>query len=274
MSESLRQTEALRSVPETEPSSEPWTSSVRLQGSPARERFTLQHSELVWRIAARLGSRLPPSCENEDLLGDGFVGLLQAIDRFDPAKGVSFQVFASVRIRGAMLDGLRSRDIVPRRVRQGQREFQRTIASVEVRIGRTATAEEIAKDLGLDMEQYAHRLMDLQGIRFLSLDAFEDEEDGEGSQRPALVSTGDTPAQVLEDRERLEILAGLIEALPGRERMVLSLYYEEELTMREIGAVLGVTESRICQIHTQATARLGARFREFHRPRRRNGEQA
>ncbi len=237
-----------------------WTPGVRDPSSIERGRFVESHVDLVRYVALRIHPRLPASVELDDLIHDGVLGLLDACDRFDPAQGARFRTYAEARVRGAILDGLRKKDWRPRSVRRMRRSIDAAIATLAGRLGRTPTEEEIAEQLGLELPAYRALLADAATGPLLSLDELTG--DGESDH---LVSLTDPPDGPFERRERVALLAEAIAELPERERRILELYYVEGLTLKEIGAVLAVTESRICQIHSQATARLrvavGARLR-------------
>ncbi len=217
-----------------------------------RQRDRLEeHLPLVRRQALALQVRLPASVELDDLIQAGMIGLLDALNRYDAAHGASFATFASQRIRGAMLDELRSRDWVPRSVRRNTRMLDEAIRGLEQRLGRAPEDREIAATLGVDLEQYRQLLMDANGSQLVALDELAEEEgealNGEPQATPL--------AELLEGRRRSDLVKA-IERLPEREKLLLALYYQEDLNLKEIGAVLGVSESRVCQLHSQAVARL------------------
>lgn len=224
-----------------------------------RERDALVESHLpqVRLIADRLSARLPPSVDRDDLVGAGVIGLLDAVDRYDTSRGVLFKTFAEMRIRGAMLDSLRDLDWAPRSVRRRARSVEEAVRRVEQRLGRTAVEEEVAAELALPLPEYQRLLHELRGITLTTLDADEDEETG-ARFRQIADPTMPTPAAGFEHAEAQTRLAAAVDALPARERQVVALYYLEELTMKEVGEVLGVTESRVSQLHTQAVLRLRA----------------
>jgi RNA polymerase sigma factor for flagellar operon FliA len=241
-------------APLVDPSVE-WAAAARVPGSAARERLLVGHTGLVKYLAHRIGSRLAGPIDYDDLVGDGILGLMEAIDRFDPAHGVQFKTYAESRIRGAILDGVRGRDWAPRSLRRAARRLETAIAAVERRTRRTAQDDEIAAELAISVDELHALYQQARGVRLGHMPASEDE----GSD-PA--DPGASPLFHVQEKERHEVLAQEIDHLPERERMVLSLYYERGLTLKEIGAVLDVTESRVCQIHTRAISRLRARVGE------------
>ncbi|MBP7146481.1 MAG: FliA/WhiG family RNA polymerase sigma factor [Acidobacteria bacterium] len=241
-------------LPLVDPSVE-WTPEARVSGSAARERLLLGHSALVRYLAHRIGCRLAGGVDFDDLVGDGLLGLIEAVDRFDPSHNVQFKTYAESRIRGAILDGVRARDWAPRTLRRAARKLEAAISAVERRTRQTATDEEIAQELQLSIEELQALYVQARGIRIGQLPG--NEEEGRDPADP-----GANPLDCVQERERQHLLAEEIESLPERERLVLSLYYERGLTLKEIGAALEVTESRVCQIHTRAIARLRARIDE------------
>jgi RNA polymerase sigma factor for flagellar operon FliA len=232
-----------------------WTPEAREPGSTARERLLLAHTPLVKYLAHRIGSRLAGQIDFDDLVGDGLLGLMEAVDRYDPAHNVRFKTYAESRIRGSILDGVRGRDWAPRSLRRAARKLETAISEVERRTCRAATEEEIAEELGLTMPELQELYVQARGIRLGALPASEEE-----GREPA--DHGIDPLEKVEEQERRELLVEEIDELPERERLVLSLYYERSLTLKEIGEILDVTESRVCQIHTRALARLRARVDE------------
>jgi len=228
----------------------PWDETLRNGDAARRDEFLESHIDLVKYLALRIASRLPSSVDVEDLVHDGVIGLLDAFSKYDGGRGVRFRTYAESRVRGAILDGLRRKDWRPRSVRLMQRDLEATVGMISSVQGRLATEEEIAGAMGLDMKTYRELLQDLNVGPILSL------EDLPAGNDPMAVAGVPNPDACLEKRELIEALADELRKLPDRERQVLELYYHEELNMREIGAVLGVTESRVCQLHAQAAARL------------------
>lgn len=218
-----------------------------------------RYAPLVRRVALHLQARLPPSVELADLIQAGMIGLLDALRHFDGSKGASFETYAGIRIRGAMLDELRMGDWAPRSVHRRAREIAAVIREIEQKSGREAEETEIAQALGIPLSELRRQMADASQCQLLSLDEpFED-----GDPRHEVPDAAPTPEQALETRDFARSLAGAIHELPERERLVLGLYYDEQLNLKEIGAVIGVSESRVCQLHGQALLRLKARLAEW-----------
>ena len=220
----------------------------------------LHHTSLVKRIAYHLMNRLPPSVQSDDLVQAGMIGLLEAARNYDATQGASFETYAGIRIRGAMLDEIRRTDWTPRSVHRKAREVAEAIRTVENKKGRDARDNEVANELGIPLKDYHHILRDAAGARI-----FSTEEMAAAGHLPH-ESAGTSITGPLEGLEHDDFRDGLgvaIDNLPERERLVVSLYYDEELNLREIGEVLGVSESRVCQIHSQAMCRLRSRLREW-----------
>ena len=215
------------------------------------------YAPLVKRIAYQLMSRLPASVDVDDLIQNGMMGLLDALGRYEQGLGAQFETYAVQRIRGAMLDGLRENDWLPRSLRRDMRRIEAAIHSLEQRNGRPPSETELAAALDLPLEDYQRMLQDARGHQLVYLEDFNREEDDDYLDRH-LAQEGNDPLTLLEDTDLRRRLVGAIEHLPEREQLVMALYYDEELNLREIGEVLGVTESRVCQLHSQAVARLRA----------------
>jgi RNA polymerase sigma factor for flagellar operon FliA len=224
-----------------------------------RDRLICEYAPLVRVIAGRLGARLPSHVSQDDLLGAGILGLLDAVDKFDSDKGVEFKSYAEYRIRGAMLDELRSMDWVPRSVRKNAKRLQEAYVKVEKDKMRPADDEEVAAELGVALEGFYQLLEETKGITVISKEDLGDQV-GAGVQREdsfmARSSANLDPMDALRMQEVKETVAKAIQRLPEHERMVMTLYYYEELTMKEIGGVMGYTESRVSQLHTKAVLRL------------------
>lgn len=225
----------------------------------------IQYAPLVRRLALQLIAKLPASVELDDLIQVGMVGLLDAADRYQDDQGAKFETYASQRIRGAMLDELRANDWVSRGLRQSSRSVSTAVQAQEQKLGRAPTEGEIAQELQMSLESYQHLLQEIHGCQLVYFEDFDrdDQENsfldrqGRGSQS----MLHEPLTQLLKGDFRRQLVEA-IELMPERERLLLSLYYEEELNLREIGAVLEVNQSRVCQLHSQAISRLRATLRE------------
>ena len=228
---------------------------VASSGGYSSDNLVTEHVELVNRIAHHLIARLPSSVDVNDLKQSGMVGLLEAANNFDDSRGASFKTYAGIRIRGAMLDDIRKHDWTPRSVHHKYRRVTEAINAIEGETGQAATTDEIASRVGITVDEYHKILADSASSRLFS---FEEALEEPTLQRKAPTADTPGPDQALYESQFHEQLTGSIDQLPERERLVLSLYYERELNMKEIGAVLDVSESRVCQIHGQAVMRLRA----------------
>jgi RNA polymerase sigma factor for flagellar operon FliA len=218
------------------------------------------HEPLVKRIAYHLMSRLPASVQADDLIQAGMIGLIEASRKFDPEQGASFETYAGIRIRGAMLDEIRRTDWTPRSVHRKAREVAEAVRKIENDKGRDARDVEVAGEMGISLEEYHKILQDSTGCRIFS---FEDPGMLGEEGMPQSGRHVDQPLENLQKSDFKQGLADEIKGLPERERLVMALYYDEELNLREIGEILGVSESRVCQIHGQALIRLRARMGEW-----------
>jgi RNA polymerase sigma factor for flagellar operon FliA len=222
-----------------------------------------QYGPMVRRVAAQLISRLPANVEFDDLVQAGMIGLFDALSRYQANQGAQFETFATQRVRGAMLDELRGSDWMPRSVRRNQRTIEAAIQKVEQRVRRSPTDVEIAGELGLPIADYHLLLGEARGSQLIYLDELGSDDSEEGFlDRHATQEEGDPLARLRDDKFRAALAEG-IDALPEREKQVMGMYYEQDMNLKEIGAVLGVTESRVSQLHSQAVARLRARLRAW-----------
>ncbi len=230
----------------------------------ARERLVVAYSPLVKYVSGRMASGLPAHVEEADLISYGLVGLISAIERFELAREIKFETYALPRIKGAIIDELRSLDWVPRSVRARAREIERANVKLEGRFQRAPTDEEMASELGMTMQEFNDALVQISNSTIAALDELWSISDTSGDQVSLLDTLQDPgapdPAQVMDASELKDRVADAIARLPEREKLVIALYYYENLTLREIGEVLGVTESRISQLHTKAVLRLRSRL--------------
>ena len=230
----------------------------------ARERLILHYSPLVKFVAGRVAAGLPQSVEQSDLVSYGVFGLIDAIDKFEPERGFKFETYAISRIRGSIIDELRAIDWVPRSVRAKARAVEQAYARLEGTLKRTPTDAEVAAELEMTAAEFDKVCAQVSFTGIVALDEMLGSSDGSGGTSLGDTVTDDTydPAGVFAEGEQLQLLAAAVGRLPEREQTVLDLYYREGMTLAEIGAVLGVTESRVCQIHTKAILQLRARLAE------------
>jgi len=230
----------------------------------ARERLVVAYSPLVKYVSGRMASGLPAHVEEADLISYGLVGLISAIERFDIEREIKFETYAITRIKGAIIDELRSLDWVPRSVRARAREIEKANSKLEHRLQRAPTDEEMAVELDLSVEEFQDALLQISNSSVAALDELWTVSDASGDQVSLLDTLQDPgapdPAQLMDATELKDRVADAIARLPEREKLVVALYYYENLTLREIGEVLGVTESRISQLHTKAVLRLRSRL--------------
>ena len=234
--------------------------TAKREEAPASNDLIEQHGLLVKRIAYHLMTRLPPSVQVDDLIQSGMIGLLEASKNYDPSQGASFETYAGIRIRGSMLDEIRKGDWAPRSLHRKVRELTKAVSEVEGKTGRDAKDTEVAEHMEISLDEYYQILQHASGHRMFS---FEDLVTGEEGFSESLVENSISPPEEVERDKFKEALTKAISTLPDRERLVMSLYYEEELNLRETGEVLGVSESRVCQIHSQALVRLKSRMQDW-----------
>ena len=228
-------------------------------GQINKDQLVQRFAPLVKRIAYHLMARLPSSVQVDDLVQNGMMGLLDAISRFEAGMGAQFETYAAQRIRGAMLDGLRENDWLPRSLRRDFRRIEEAIAQLEQAHGRAPAEKELANALGMSLGDYQKMLQDARGHQLISFEDMIEDGDEDYLERHLVDDAGD-PARIFEDASLRQLLVQAIEALPEREKLMMALYYEQDLNLREIGEVMGVTESRVCQLHSQAVARLRTRL--------------
>ncbi len=228
--------------------------------SMSQEDLVTRHAPLVKRIAYHLMSRLPPSVQADDLIQAGMIGLLEAARNYDASQGASFETYAGIRIRGSMLDEIRKCDWAPRSLHRKVRQVAEVVREVEATHGRDAKDSEVAERMGITLEAYHQILQDASGHKIFSM---EELVAGAESVSEGMCESIAGPLDELERGEFKRSLAAAISGLPEREQLVMALYYDEEMNLREIGAVLGVSESRVCQIHGQALLRLKSRMSDW-----------
>lgn len=242
---------------------ETWKRYVVKRDPHLRERLILRYVYLVRFVVGRLGIPSTTTLDLDDLMSYGTIGLINAIDRFEPERGVKFEAYASARIRGAVIDQLRALNWLPRSAMSRSRKIESTLASLEQRLGRPALEDEVAAEVGVSVERYRQMLVDA-GMAVLSLDAplMPTRADDDSSSLGELIEDASSPSPVeeVERHEVQETLEKALNYLPERERTLLNLYYVEELTMKEISVLMGVSESRVCQLHSQALLRLRGYF--------------
>lgn len=222
------------------------------------DSIVTRHAALVKRIAFHLINRMPSSVQVDDLIQAGMLGLLEAASNFDAGQGASFETYAGIRIRGAMLDELRRQDWTPRSVHRKYREVTDVIRRIENEKGSDASDQEIAQELGISLTDYHRILVDSNSAKLFSVDALDEKGDHQLPQ-----SDNNTPFDSVNDLEYQQLLVKSIGDLPEKEQLVMSLYYDDELNFREIGQVLDVSESRVCQIHGQAVMRIRAKMADW-----------
>jgi RNA polymerase sigma factor for flagellar operon FliA len=222
-----------------------------------------QYSPLVRRLAHQMIAKLPANVEIDDLIQVGMMGLNDAMTRFDPAQGVQFETFATQRIRGAMLDELRGSDWMSRGDRRHQRDIEAAVHRLEHRLGRPPHEAEIAAEMGMKLTEYQDLLNKVRGTQLVYLEDMTGDEGDEDFLDRHMVDNEANPLGRLSDRRMREALVKAIENLPEREQYVMSMYYEHDMNLKEIAAVLGVTESRVCQLHSQSIARLRTKLRDW-----------
>jgi RNA polymerase sigma factor for flagellar operon FliA len=230
-------------------------------GTLDRDQLVTHYAPLVKRIAYHLMAKLPSSVQVEDMIQNGMLGLLDAINRYEEGLGAQFETYAVQRIRGAMLDGLRENDWLPRSLRRDMRRIEAAVSALEQRFGRQPNESELAASLGMPLPEYQKMLQEARGYQLVYFEDFTDGEEEDFLERNCAGPEAE-PLEHLLNKDMRQSLVNAIEDLPEREKTVMGLYYERDLNLREIGEILGVTESRVCQLHSQAIARLRSRIFE------------
>lgn len=226
-----------------------------------KKRSLVEFAPLVKRIANHMIAKLPPSVEVDDMIQVGMIGLMDALSRYEEAPGAQFETYAAQRIRGAMLDELRQMDWLPRGARKSMRQIDAAVHTLQQRSGRAPTETEIASELKVPIAEYQQMLLEGRGTQLIHYEDFMEDGDDDFLERNCADSNADPLANLLDGNLR-DVLIDAIANLPEREKTLMGLYYEQELNFKEIGAVLGVSESRVCQIHNQAVSRLRVKLKE------------
>ncbi len=243
-----------------------WAEYVSDRDGRVREQLILQYAPLVKYVVGRLAIGLPTVLDFEDVLSYGTLGLIEAVERYDPTKGVKFETYAISRIRGSIIDALRALDRLPRSVRQKARQVDKATAELETTLGRSPTDREVAELMGITLDDHQEILANASWVT-VSLDGLlEGNESGEGNPAVEAAPPGrdEEIGHGIERRELVQTLAAEIDVLPEREKLVVALYYQEELTMKEISKVLEISESRVCQLHAKALQRLRLGLRKAY----------
>jgi RNA polymerase sigma factor FliA len=232
-----------------------------------RHDYVRQYTPLVRRIAHQMVAKLPANVELDDMIQAGMMGLMDAICRFEESQGTQFEVYASQRVRGAMLDELRANDWLPRSARKSQRDIENAIHRLEGKLKRAPAEAEIAREIGISVAEYQEMLNEARGAQLVYFDDLgggggDDEDYLERNVADSAEGGGD-PGAFLRDKRFRGALVAAIEELPEREKLLMAMYYEQDMNLREIGAVMGVTESRVCQLHSQAVARLRSKLKHW-----------
>ena len=239
----------------------------QVPSSPERDELILEHLPQIKYIAQRISAKLPSHVELNDLVSAGILGLLDAIEKFDPNRGVKFKTYAELRIKGAILDSLRNLDWAPRSLRKKSKDLERVYRELEQRLGRPATDKEVCESMEISLEEFYELVDQIKGLNLGSFQELASQEDDKNSE-PLVKYIPDAPQMdpffLFHKSVIQNILSGAVDALPKKERLVVSLYYFDELTMKEIGKVLGVNESRVSQLHTKAMLRLRTKLRKVN----------
>jgi RNA polymerase sigma factor for flagellar operon FliA len=230
-----------------------------------RDELVVSHLPLVKYLVGRISSKLPSHLDQQDLMSVAVIGLITAAERFDPSRGILFKTFAEKRVMGSIMDELRAQDWLPRTLREKYKRLEQQFSVLEQKLGRNPSSEEVAAAMGMDLEKYFRLMEEVHSLSFISLDDFQ--EDDEGSSFGFLNFLSDngveSPQNQLMAKQLLQVLGEAIETLPEKERLVVTLYYYEELNLKEIGEIMSLTESRISQLHSQAVIRLKVKMKNM-----------
>lgn len=231
-------------------------------GKADKNHLLEEHAPLVKKLAHQLKAKLPPSVEVDDLIQAGMIGLLDAVGRYEETHGAQFETYAVQRIRGAMLDELRGSDWLPRSIRQNMRKIETAMNNVQQRLGHPPKEADIARELKISLAEYQQMLDEGSGHQLVYYEDFHEKDENEHFLDRYCVDIASDPLQALMNGGFRQAVIRAIEALPEREKILMGLYYEQEMNLKEIGAVMGVSESRVCQLHSQAIARMRARLKD------------
>ena len=242
-----------------------WTYEPAPPSNLERDQLIIEHLPQIKYIAQRISTKLPSHIELNDLVSAGVLGLLDAIEKFDPGRGVKFKTYAELRIKGAILDSLRNLDWAPRSLRKKSKDLERVYKELEQKHGRPATDKEVCEAMDISLEEYYELIDQIKGLNLGSFQELASQDDDKNAE-PLVKYVPDSPQLdpffIFHKSEIRDLLGGAIDTLPKKERLVVSLYYYDELTMKEIGKVLGVNESRVSQLHTKAMLRLRTKLRK------------
>lgn len=248
--------------PKAPPAAPPEEHAIEPFDLSDREALIRTYVPLVKFVAHRISARLPSHVELDDLIHSGILGLMDAMEKFEPSRGIKFKTYAELRVKGAILDGLRDLDWVPRSLRRKKKDIENAYRLLEQQMGRAATDEEVAAHLGMPLEELHKNLDDLKGVTLGSFVEGGEDGDGEGLIGYIADPDADDPQETFQTRELKAILKDAVDLLPKKERFVVQLYYFDELTMKEIGTLLNITESRVSQLHTKSMLRLRGKLIE------------
>ncbi len=243
-----------------------WGNYTKSHNSDIREHFVKKYAPLVKYVAGKVAIGMPNNTDFDDLVSDGVLGLLDAIEKFDPARKIKFKTYAVTRIKGAIFDGLRERDWIPRSIRQKAKEVENLILELETKYGRPASDEELAASMNLQIEDFNKLMLNISGTAVISLNDIW--HVGSDDDEVSMIETIESPVSLnpdvlVEKHEVKNVISKVIQGLPEKEKEVIILYYYEDLTLKEIGEVLDVTESRVSQLHTKAIIRIKAKLKQI-----------
>lgn len=230
-----------------------------------RDDLVLSHLPLVKYLVGRISSKLPPHLDQQDLMSVAVIGLITAAERFDPRRGILFKTFAEKRVMGSIMDELRAQDWLPRTLREKYKRLEHEFSVLEQKLGRNPSSEEVAAAMGMDLQKYFQLMEEVHSLSFMSLEDFHEDDEGSPFGFLNFLSDNGTenPQNQMMAKQLLQVLGDAIESLPEKERLVVTLYYYEELNLKEIGEIMNLTESRISQLHSQAVIRLKVKMKNM-----------